>query len=129
VRNLFSSLIAAATLAATLAVVSTAARSPVLASAPSSCGASAALNAVADALTSGSDANVLRSALASERRLFACGDTRDAIAAELISADAYGDVNRPAERCAALADAGKRSAALGDVARARTIASAGHDCR
>ncbi len=98
---------------------------------------SAALAGVADGLSStwGEGAHpenrrVLRSALASERVLRACGDGRAAISAELIAADAYGDVdpNRPALRCGALRDARARSIAGGDTTRAALVATALAGC-
>ncbi len=98
---------------------------------------SAALAGLADGLSStwGEGAHpenrrVLRSALASERILRACGDDRAAISAELIAADAYGDVdpNRPALRCGALHDARARSIASGDAKRAALIATALAGC-
>lgn len=61
--------------------------------------------AVGDALTSGNDANVLGAALAGELTFTACGDLHDAIGAQLIAADGYGDTNHPAARCAALRSA------------------------
>ncbi len=98
---------------------------------------SAALAGIADGLSStwGEGAHpenrrVLRSALASERVLRACGDDRAAISAELIAADAYGDVdpNRPALRCGALRDALARSIADGDATRAALVATALAGC-
>lgn len=74
--------------------------------------------------------HVLRSALASTAELRACGDERDSISAELIAADAYGDVfpKRPGLRCAALRDAHKRLLAAGDVRRARLVTTTLANC-
>jgi hypothetical protein len=94
---------------------------PAVAAVGPRCSASAALNAVADALTSGQDAHVLRAALDAERTLRSCGNERDSIGAELVAADAYGDTSQPQARCRALSDAARRSAKLGDTARAGMI--------
>ena len=74
--------------------------------------------------------HVLQSALASTAELRACGDERDSISAELIAADAYGDVfpKRPGLRCAALRDAHKRLIAAGDMRRARLVTTTLADC-
>ncbi len=93
------------------------------------CSSSAVLNAVADALTTGNDGTVLRVALAGERRLTVCGNERDAIAAQLIAADAYGDTNQPAARCSALRHAAARASRIDDTTRARALAHISSGCR
>lgn len=103
---------------------------------PSSCGtlASQALAGVGDGLSTiwESDENrfVLKSALVSTAQLRACGDERDSISAELIVADAYGDVfpKRPGLRCAALRDAQKRLLSAGDARRARLVTTTLANC-
>lgn len=74
--------------------------------------------------------HVLKSALASIAELQACGDERDSISAEMIAADAYGDVypKRPGLRCAALRDARRRLLAAGNVRRARLVNTTLADC-
>lgn len=106
---------------------------------PSSCAtlASQALAGVGDGLSTTWESgdhpenrHVLKSALASSAQLRACGDERDSISAELIAADAYGDVypKRPGLRCAALRDAQKRLVARGDVRRAHLVTTTLADC-
>lgn len=92
-------------------------------------GASLALAQIGDALTGGTDAEVLRVALASESRLRACRAERDSISALLVAADAYGDVNEPAKRCQALSTAKGRLAALGDASSEAIAAKALRGCR
>jgi hypothetical protein len=92
------------------------------------CSASSVLNALGDAVTSSNDGAVLTAAVAGEKRLARCGNERDAIAAALIAADAYGDTNQPAKRCAILRDAAARSSRIGDAARARSIQVAAKGC-
>ena len=83
---------------------------------------SRALADVGNALTSGSDATVLKAALANRTRLLACGLTRQAVSTELIAADAYGDdVNEPKQRCVALHSARNESLKIGDTSRADLI--------
>ena len=82
---------------------------------------SRALADVGNALTTGSDAAVLKAALDDHARLVSCRDTRQAISTELIAADAYGDVNEPAKRCEALRDAQGQSLKIGDTSRAKLI--------
>ena len=89
-----------------------------------SCSTSAAIAAVADALTSGSDAAVLRASVAGSDRLRACGNVRDSVSLQLIAADAYGDTNNPGARCRALSDAHVRLAKLGDASRAGAVGRA-----
>ncbi len=83
-----------------------------------------ALAAIGDALTSGTDADVLQAALGAQKHLQACGLPRDAVSAQLVSADAYGDTNKPQSRCSALRDARTRSLRLHDSARAAMIGRA-----
>lgn len=87
-----------------------------------------ALAAIGNALTSGSDANVLRAALAARDQLRRCGFPRDAVSAQLIAADAYGDVKEAKNRCSALRDARTRSLALHDSTRAAMIGRALAGC-
>ncbi len=87
-----------------------------------------ALAAIGNALTSGSDANVLHAALAVRDQLRMCGFPRDAVSAQLIAADAYGDVKEAKNWCLALRDARTRSLALHDSARAAMIGRALAGC-
>jgi len=129
----------AASLAVAL-IISPLCSSSVLALTPScSVVASNALAGVADGLSSTWGAGthpenrrVLKSSLVSSAKLRACGDERASISAELIAADAYGDVfpDKPQLRCAALRDARNRLRVLGDLRRQRlvtsTLAGCGH---
>jgi len=87
-----------------------------------------ALAAIGDALTSGSDSNVLHAVLAARNQLRPCGFPGDAVSAQLIAADAYGDVNKAQNRCSALRDARGRTLALQDSARAAMIGRALAGC-
>lgn len=128
--------IAAVSIAALTLLVSYPSRA---AAVPSSCATlvSEALAGVGDGLSttweSGNhpeNRHVLKSALASSAQLRACGDERDSISAEMIAADAFGDVypKRPGLRCAALRDAQKRLLAAGDVRRAHLVSTTLADC-